>query len=252
MVELTSTSGKVYLGLAKYTLDRGEVMRPVAQSFLRHPLSTLLGSEASVRVLREMALHGGELTTTQLARRTALTDQSVRNVLAVLRGSALLRLYGQGRSTSYQLDSAHPLAGMLIQLFKEEDARVGAVLQQVRDAAQRSEIAALWLFGSVARREDRMGSDLDLLLVVWDDDDVDRVADAFREAVARITEEHRLAVSVIPVGGEDILRLARTNDPFWREMLSDAQPLLGLDPKSLLSRLKRAERSRALTEPARG
>lgn len=219
-------------------------MRPAAQSFLRHPLSTLLGSEANVRVLREMALHGGELSTTVLARRTGLTDQSVRNALAVLKNAELVRTYGQGRSVSYQLDAEHPLAGMLIQVFKEEDGRADAVLQRVRRAAERPEIAALWLFGSVARREDRVGSDLDLLLVVREDGEVDRVADEFRERVAEIAEEQRLAISAVPVSGADILRLARTNDPFWREVVSDVQPLLGPDPESLLSNLKRAERSR--------
>lgn len=219
-------------------------MRPAAQSFLRHPLSTLLGSEANVRVLREMALHGGELTTTTLARRTGLTDQSVRNVLAGLKNTELVRTYGQGRSVSYQLDTEHPLAGMLIQVFKDEVGRVDAVLQRVRGAAERPEVAALWLFGSVARREDRVGSDVDLLLVVRDDAEVDRVADEFREAVAEIAEEQRLAVSTVPVSGADILRLARANDPFWREVVSDVQLLVGPDPESLLSRLKWAERSR--------
>lgn len=59
-------------------------MRPAPQSFLRYPLTTLLGAEASVRVLRELALHGEELTTALVAGRTGLSNQSVRNVLVTL------------------------------------------------------------------------------------------------------------------------------------------------------------------------
>jgi predicted nucleotidyltransferase len=220
-------------------------MRPASQSYLRHPLSSLLGSEAVVRVLRELALHGRELSTPLPARRTGLTDPSVRSVLAQLRDARLLRVYGQGRAASYQLDVAHPLGAMLLELFIREDQRPKSLFDALRDAAERLGVLALWLFGSAARGQDRVGSDLDLLLAVEDEAEVDRVADAFRDVVAEIGEEQRLTISVVPVSGDDVLRLAGTDDPFWRELLADAQPLHGPGPQSLLAALKRARRSRA-------
>lgn len=218
-------------------------MRPTAQSYLRYPLSTLLGSEASLRVLRELALHGDELTTTLLARRTGVTDQSVRNVLAVLREGALLRIYGQGRSASYQLDAGHPLAPLLIDLFVAEHQSANAVRASIREAAEQVDPLAVWVYGSVARGQDRIGSDLDLLLVAEEDADAERVADEFREHMAEVGKAHRILISVVGISGADVLRLARTEDPFWREVVSDAEPLHGLGPEALVSRLKRLQRA---------
>lgn len=218
-------------------------MRPSPQSYLRYPLSTLLSSEASVRVLRELALHGRELTTTLLARRTGVTLQSVRNVLAVLRDAGLLRIYGQGRAASYQLDAAHPLAPMLIDLFVSEHQRAIALRASIREVAEHVDPLAVWIYGSVARGQDRIGSDLDLLVIVDDDEETERVAGDVREQVAAVEEEHRVQISVVALSGADVLRLARSGDAFWREVTSDADPLHGPGPESLLSRLKRMQRS---------
>ncbi|HEV2147191.1 MAG TPA: nucleotidyltransferase domain-containing protein [Longimicrobiaceae bacterium] len=197
-----------------------------------------------MRVLRELALHGGELTTTLLARRTGVTDQSVRNVLRVLGRADLLRVYGQGRAAAYQLDASHPVAAMLIQLFRAEDQRISALYDRIARAARQLDPPplAVWVFGSVARGEDRAGSDLDLLLVVDEDGAAERAADTFREELAGVEREHRVTISVVPVSGTDVLRLARTDDPFWREMLSDAVVLHGRRPESLLSRLESRQR----------
>jgi predicted nucleotidyltransferase len=220
-------------------------MRPTVQSYLRYPLSALLGSEASVRVLRELALHGSELTTTLLARRTGVTDQSVRNVLAVLKEAALLRIYGQGRSASYQLDAGHPLAALLIDLFVAEHQSAKAVRASIREAAEQVDPLAVWVYGSVARGQDRIGSDLDLLLVVEEDADTERIADEFREHALEVGKAYRIPISVVAVSGADVLRLARTEDSFWREVVSDAEPLHGPGPEGLVSRLKRLQRATA-------
>jgi predicted nucleotidyltransferase len=218
-------------------------MRPLPQSYLRYPLSTLLGSEASVRVLRELTLHGAELTTTLLARRIGVTDQSVRNVLDVLRQTGLVKVYGQGRAVSYEIYRDHPLAPLLVALFEGEDRRAKTIHDRIRQVAARLKPMAVWLFGSAARGEDRIGSDLDLLLVAEADEETERAADSFRKAMAPIETDHHVSISVVPVSGDDVLRLARTEDPFWREILADAQPLHGPMPETLLSRLRRMPES---------
>lgn len=229
-------------------------MRPKPQSYFRFPLSAILGSDASVRVLRELALHGDALSTTILARRTGITDQSVRNVLGALLPTGVLRTYGQGRAMSYRLDRKHPIGEMLGLLFESEALRGANLRERIREAAGAlPELPlAVWLYGSVARGEDRIGSDLDLLLVVQDDADVDRIADAFRDALREIEEDHRLAISVVPVSAEDVLRLGGGGDPFWREVVSDAQPLLGPMPDALLARLKAKQRLQPPGEVAHG
>lgn len=212
---------------------------PSPQSHLRYPLTRLLGTEAAVRVLRELALHGEELTTTLLARRTGITDQSVRNALATLRRAGVLKTYGQGRAAAYQLDASHPVARLLVALFRAEDQRVRSIYDSIRRAAERlgPRPLAVWMFGSAARHEDDLQSDLDLLLIAGDASLTDHLADAFRHELAAVEEEQRLTISVVSLSGDDVVRLAREDDPFWRAVRSDAVVLQGPRPERLLSRL---------------
>jgi predicted nucleotidyltransferase len=213
---------------------------PAPQSYLRYPLTRLLGTEAAVRVLRELALHGEELTTTLLARRTGITDQSVRNALGTLARAGVLKMYGQGRAAAYQLDARHPVAQLLVALFRSEDQRIKSIYDSIRRAAERLSPPplAVWMFGSTARHEDDLQSDLDLLLVAGDASLTDHLSEAFRDALAALEEEQRLTISVVPLSGADVVRLAREEDPFWRAVTSDAVVLHGPRPETLLSRLR--------------
>jgi predicted nucleotidyltransferase len=220
-------------------------MRPTQQSFLRYPFDTLLSSAASVRVLRELALHGEELTTSVLARRTKVTDQSVRNVLSTPSVSSLLRMYGQSRAASYKLDREHPLARILIDLFQAEEHRMHHIREEIRKSAASVEPPplAVWMYGSVARGDDRPNSDVDLLFVVEDDATTDRDANRFREALEHTERGQRITLSVVAVSAQDVERLAGTEDPFWAELLRDALPLIGKSPSDLLALLKRRRRA---------
>lgn len=221
-------------------------MKPHPQSHLRYPLTRLLGTEAGVRVLRELALHGDELTTTLLAQRTGITDQSVRNTLATLSDARLLRRYGHGRAAAYQLDATHPVAQMLIALYRAENERISAIHASIREAAERLDPkpVVVWMYGSAARHQDGPTSDLDLLLVVDDPRLTDQVADEFRRELEAVADEHRLSISVVPISKDDLARMASQDDPFWRNVSRDAFALAGPRPEALLSRMKRDQRVR--------
>ena len=46
--------------------------RSSPQSAQRYPLTTILGTDATVRLLRELARHGGQLSAPDLMRRSGL------------------------------------------------------------------------------------------------------------------------------------------------------------------------------------
>lgn len=216
-------------------------MRPRSLSFLRYPLSTLLGTETSVRILRELALHGKELSTTTISQRTGISDQSVRNAIRALLPTGVLMFYGQGRAVSYRLDVEHPIGEALRDLFRAEGARMEEIRETVASAARQMEPhpLAVWLFGSVARGEDGPSSDIDLLFVADDDTTVEHAASVFRERLEDLEREQQITLSVIPLSGTDIQRLAGANDPFWKEILRDAIPWHGKRPQDLLTSLRR-------------
>ncbi len=248
--------------------------RAAHQSMQRYPLTAILGTDAGVRLVRELALHGGQLAAPDLVRRTGLAKASVARGLDTLEGAGIVRAAGSGRSVLHSLRPEHPLCPALSAVFEAEQGRFQAMLAGIRDAARTAApgLVALWLFGMVARGVDRTGCDLVLALVLQDaehrgDDDAPRrrdepggqpgggpgaaglaktgsarfsVADAFRDGVAALAERAGFTPSVVVLSTGDVVRLSAERDPWWREVVRDAIARTGERPEALAARSGRA------------
>ena len=230
--------------------------RAFHQSMQRYPLSAIMGTDAGVRLSREPGLHGGLLAAPDLARRTGLSKASVARGLAALQGPGAFRSVGSGRSVLYGLSVDHPLAPAIRAVFEAESARFQDLLERARNAARSAgpDLVALWLYGSVARGEDRADSDVDLPLVVAaaraGADHPDRrqeFADAFRDEMAPFSRTSAFRPSLVVLDTDDVARLSSERDPWWMGMLADAQALVGEAPEAMAMRV--ARRPRRSPEP---
>jgi predicted nucleotidyltransferase len=177
------------------------------------------------------------LSTAQLARDTGLTPQGIRRVLDGLAGQGIVTVFGQGRSQVYAIAARHPLAAALGAVFAAERARVETVMRRLRDAlSDRDEVAAAWLYGSVARGEDDPASDIDLALVLRADPA--GAGDAVREALRQLEDELQVSLSVVTLTDVDAGPRS-TADSWWSELIRDARVLKGETPERFLARVRR-------------
>ena len=93
-------------------------------------------------------------------------------------------------------------------------------------------VESLWIYGSVARGEDRLGSDLDIG-VVAEADQLAAVVEAVRENLATASERLGFSPSVVGLDMEDVSRLSRDDDPWWANVVADAIVLAGRRPEDL-------------------
>ena len=213
-------------------------MQPAnAQSHLRFPLTRLLASGGSVRVLRAMMLYGAPLSAPQLAQDTGLTPQGVRLTLNALAGQQIVTLLGTSRSQLFEINARHPLATALKNLFNEEQKHWESLMQAL-DTIFRGfrNIEAAWYYGSVARAQDGPESDLDIAIVVAGGS-VDDTVEAVRLALHELEESSTVSCSVIGVALDDVPALAKEN-AWWRKVTHDAKLIKGLTPERLASKLK--------------
>lgn len=212
-------------------------MRPKPQSALAYPLNSVLGSQAGVRVLRVLARHGGALSAPIVAQQTELSAAVARSALTDLVLAGVATSVGQGRAVSYQLDPTHPLMPALEQVFRAETERRDAVFDGLRDAAHslQPEPVGVWVYGSVARGEDTMTSDVDVALCVADAAVLDAQTESLREAAAAIGERQRVTISVISFTAADAARLAREDAPIWRGIVQDGFALVGRRPEAVVA-----------------
>ena len=123
-----------------------------AQSIQRYPLTSILGTEANVRLLRELSRHGGQLSAPSLVARTGLGRTSVWVALTTLKEMRIVESAGTGRAVLYRIRTDHPLHAPLGALFEAEEARFAAIREVVQSAASESGpgVLAVWIYGSVA------------------------------------------------------------------------------------------------------
>lgn len=218
--------------------------RTSPQSAQRYPLTGILGTEANVRLLRELSRHGGQLSAPSLVARSGLGKTSVWASLAALEAAGILTSAGSGRVHLYQIRSGHPLTPALHALFEAEEQRFQAILDAVRAAAENCgrSLDAVWIYGSVARGEDGPDSDLDVVFVGDTRPAFDQALTTGRELLSADGEKLGFRPAVVGLVRADVLRLAEHQDPWWLELERDALGLSGPRPSELASRLRAAAR----------
>jgi len=202
--------------------------KPAAQSALRYPLSMILGAEANVRLLRVLALHGGQLSAPALVFRTGLAKATVWSALSALDAMKIVEVAGTGRARLYRLRRANPLAWTLEALFMHEEARFSEVCDTIKSAAAHAlpGVLAVWLYGSVAGGVDQSDSDLDIL-VIAEPPERQRIVDSIRDALVKPASKHGFSPSVVGIELADVSRLAGNHDPWWESASADAIVLFG-------------------------
>jgi len=215
--------------------------RSVVQSAQRYPLTTILGTETNVRLLRELSRHGGQLSAPSLVSRTGLAKTSVWAGLTSLEDTGVVLVAGTGRARLYSLRVDHPLHSALGALFEAEERRFEAVLDAIRAAAGGCEpaVLAVWVYGSVARGQDRPGSDFDIAVLATDEAPAS-VSDTMRESLQQAGSSLGFTPSVVSICKQDASRLARERDPWWAGIVRDAIVVLGPRPDEVV----RAHRAR--------
>lgn len=155
--------------------------------------------------------------------------RGTRQTLDSLANQQMVKVFGQSRSQVFAVDSRHPLANGLKDLFSCEQSRWDDLLQALRGILRhREEITAAWYYGSVARGEDAPRSDLDIAIVVGKGD-VDRAAEAVRQALLRVEDSFYVSCSVVALSPADVKRLSK-GDEWWNAVVNEARTLKGMAP----------------------
>jgi DNA-binding Lrp family transcriptional regulator len=101
----------------------------------RNRLGTLLdpvfGSEAAVRIVRELCAADAPLSRAEIARRTGLSLPGVGSAVERLHTAGVVELAGGGVRRSVQVRARHPLAAHLGMLFFAERVYGAAVLERL-------------------------------------------------------------------------------------------------------------------------
>jgi predicted nucleotidyltransferase len=208
------------------------------------PYAVLTGGGLEGEVLEVLAGTTKPMTGRQVARLARHgSDRGVRLALNRLAAQGLVDTLDAPPAVLYTLNRDHIAAPVALQLVGLRDA----LLERLRSALAAWQVAPTHasLFGSAARGDGDVNSDIDLFIVRPTDVSAeDRVwreqLEALERDVRRWTGNH---AGVSEVGEDELVRLAVERPPVVAELERDAVTLAGRDARRLFSAERRASRS---------
>lgn len=202
------------------------------ESVVRRPLSHILGSLSHVRLLRSLLWHGGYVSASDLTRSTGLSRESVRQGLATLEALGAVAAVGSAYARVFRFDENGALAPQLAALFMAEKSRFETILDTIRLAARELKPLSLFLYGSAARGEDGIDSDLDICTIL----PAGRLAagvEHLREGLRDPSQRLGFVPAVVGLDLSRVRHLSATSDPWWISAVRDALLLDGRRPDDL-------------------
>jgi predicted nucleotidyltransferase len=135
-------------------------------------MAEILGSKASVRLLRALVRYRGKVfTIRELAKAADLSHPQASKVLQGLESRGVVRLQPVGRAHQVSLnDESYILKSVIEPLFAAERGTLDSLVSIIRPFFEDERIVSVAIFGSVARGVEKETSDIDLLIVADDRD----------------------------------------------------------------------------------
>lgn len=150
---------------------------------LTHPLDNILNNEAKVRALRILCDAHGELSGRQIAKTAKVTPKTAHVILQGFIKEGLLSMRVVGKTYLFRLNENKKISGLLKDLFAEEAALSGQLLEEIVKSLKHSSlkdvILSVVLFGSIYVKTEGPSSDIDLLVIVKTAEDKKKVEDFF-------------------------------------------------------------------------
>lgn len=147
-------------------------------------LEQVLGNKGSIGVLRALVGHKGKVFTIRLlAEDAGISHTEAASTVNDLENLGIVQVQPVGKAHQVSLNKkSYVLNKIVEQIFKAEQHSLQEVIMILKKNLNSKKIISAVIFGSVARREEKEDSDIDLLII---SNDYDQAI----ESVSRIAEE---------------------------------------------------------------
>lgn len=151
-------------------------------------LEEVFGTQERVRVLRVLVQYPKEFTSRELSGYCDVSVRGIIDILTLFERHGFVKSRRVGRSILWRLDRDHYLTKSLILLnFQVEKDLPHRLSQEISAAIKKSPVKKAVIYGSTASGDERLDSDVDLLLIVaekgkW----VEELENKLREKVLRL------------------------------------------------------------------
>ena len=189
-------------------------------------LEVLLGSRASIRLIRTLINYAGKIfTVRKLAEAAGVSSSETALAVQTLEKYGIIRIQPIGRSYLISLnDNSYVLTNVLRPTIKAEERTLDELISILKRNLDDKNIISAALFGSVAMKSERKDSDIDLLVISNDFETATMLISKAREDIS-IVFNSRLS----PLIMEERELIIKKNDRLARSILSGYIKVVGKD-----------------------
>ncbi len=183
----------------------------------------VLGSKVKVKILRALCRYPTKrFTVRELARIIETAHTPVLKSLTELQEMNLIRMEKHGTANMITMNSKSHLYNNLTAIYNLEKDTTKQLKEKIKKLIPK--VAMIALFGSIAQKMEKAGSDIDLMIVV---DDKEKMKDAIDNARREITDEFGNLLSPIILTLSEFKK--KKSLSFAQEAMKNYEIILGDD-----------------------
>ena len=178
------------------------------QSFTTYPLQEVFRAPSHIAILRVLNQLNQGISGRELARRARINDRTCRLSLKRLEYLNIIEYLGAGKTKLVKLNRKNYfIKSILPEIFKEEQHFLKSAFVSIQKLVP-DDCEWACIYGSVAKKNDTVLSDVDLLILVSNGEKIDEMQDVITELITDHFEIYGLSISPIILTmdqwGEDI------------------------------------------------
>lgn len=197
-------------------------------------LDNILGQKTKVKALRYLIIKQDGISIRELSRAIDTTEPNLSIILKELEQNGVLISKKIGTSLVFSLNRGHYLVdNILLPLFQEESKSIQA-LEKYLTKKISFQYISLILFGSIARGDGYAKSDIDILFVVADDIDTDKIEDEIHSINPKIINKFGNSLSPLVLRKKEFASRFKKNDVLIRNIAKNCKLIAGKTISELL------------------
>jgi len=166
---------------------------------IHDPLDKILNNEAKVKILRFLCKTEAEWNGRQIAQEIKVSPAATHKALRELNNERVLLLKSVGKSYLYRLNRENIIISELLKPLYERENKIpeevySAIVRNISSLVIRN-IVSIAVFGSVKKKRERATSDIDLLVLIKNEGNKEKVEEDFERVNEKIISRYGNTVS---------------------------------------------------------
>lgn len=194
---------------------------------LNKPLDELFSTWSDIAVMRVLKNYNTGLTGREIARLSGMTPKSAIRTLSRLEELGVINRIRGGRDHLFSLNREHFLVReIILNVLEGEEKFRDAVYQEIKRALK-GKCNSVYVFGSVARKEEKIESDLDLCIIYDKEGQREKLEEAFEDLRSELFIKYGINASPFYITASEFSFKAKNKKPPVKDIAEEGKMVFG-------------------------